>query len=204
MEISFSLQMMIRKQVEPVIKVSLYSNLILSHPHLILLSGFESLTIDPKTGIIYAMLQSATIQDGGDDKTTSRYTRLLAYDVQGNQSTLAGEWVIPLPQSSKGKTRACSEIAFVGDGIFLALSRDGHGRGDDGGDSKSKYKSADLFSIRQATDIHGSKFDDPSNPVATKGKLDKSIVPATYTSFVSFIDDDQLARFGLHNGGFFS
>lgn len=175
-----------------------------SHPHLILLSGFEGLTIDPKTGIIYAMLQSATIQDGGDDKTTSRYTRLLAYDVQGNQSTLAGEWIVPLPQSSKGKTRACSEIAFVGDGIFLALSRDGHGRGDDGGDSKSKYKNADLFSIRQATDIHGSKFDDPSNPIATDGKLDKSIAPATYVSFVSFIDDDQLARFGLHNGAFFS
>jgi len=150
------------------------------------------------------MLQSATIQDGGDDKTTSRYTRLLAYDVQNNQSTLAGEWVVPLPQSSKGKTRACSEIAFVGNGIFLALSRDAHGRGDDGGDDKSKYKGADLFSIRQATDIHGSKFDDPSNPVATDGELDKSIKPATYVPFVSLIDDDQLARFGLHNGAFFS
>lgn len=161
--------------------------------------GFEGLTIDPKTGRIYAMLQSATIQDGGDDKTTSRYTRLLAYDVQNNQSTLAGEWVVPLPQSSKGKTRACSEIAFVGNGIFLALSRDAHGRGDDGGDDKSKYKGADLFSIRQATDIHGSKFDDPSNPVATDGELDKSIKPATYVPFVSLIDDDQLARFGLHN-----
>ena len=62
------------------------------------------------------------------------------------------------------------------------------------------HRNADLFSIAGATDIHGTKFDDPSNPIAKKGKLDKSITPAEYVAFVSFIDDDQLARFGLHNG----
>ena len=61
-------------------------------------------------------------------------------------------------------------------------------------------RQADLFSIAKATDIHGTKYDDPANPVAPKGKLDKSITPATYVSFVDYIDDDQLARFGLHNG----
>ncbi|KAJ3567531.1 hypothetical protein NP233_g6310 [Leucocoprinus birnbaumii] len=160
--------------------------------------GFEGLTIDPSTGRIYAMLQSATIQDGGDDKSTSRYTRLVAYDVQGDTSTLAGEWIVPLPQSSKGNTRGCSEIHFVSDGVFLALSRDGNGRGDD--DDDSDYKNADLFSIKGATDIHGTKFDSPSTPASPGGKLDKSITPATYVSFVSLIDDDQLKRFGLHNG----
>jgi len=46
---------------------------------------------------------------------------------------------VPLPVSNdKGKTRGCSEIAFVGNDIFLALSRDGDGRGGD--DTKSKYK----------------------------------------------------------------
>ena len=63
-------------------------------------------------------------------------------------------------------------------------------------------RQADLFDISNATDIHGTKFDDPSHPIAKDGKLDKSITPATYESFVDFIDDDQLARFGLHNGAF--
>ncbi|KAF5359713.1 hypothetical protein D9756_002857 [Leucocoprinus leucothites] len=160
--------------------------------------GFEGLTIDPTTGRIYAMLQAATIQDGGDDKSTSRYTRLLAFDVQGNQSTLAGEWVVPLPLSPKDNTETCNEIAFVGNGVFFALSRDGDGRGGD--DNNSKYKNADLFSIRNATDIHGTKFDSPAHPIASNGKLDSSITPATYVPFISFVDDDQLARFGLHNG----
>lgn len=62
------------------------------------------------------------------------------------------------------------------------------------------YRQADLFSIANATNIAGSKFDDPSNPVAPGGVLDDSVTPATYVSFVNYIDDDQLARFGLHNG----
>ena len=61
-------------------------------------------------------------------------------------------------------------------------------------------RQADLVDISQATDIHGTKFDDPSHPIAKKGKLDKSITPGTYVSFVNFIDDTQLARFGVHNG----
>ena len=180
--------------------------------------GFESLTFDEKTQTLYTMLQSATIQDGGDSKSTSRFTRLFAYNV-GNpvlKPRLVGEWVVPLPQSSKGNTQACSEIHFVSPGIFLALSRDGDGRG--GGDTKSSYKwafrfrfywnitlksanrQADLFSIASATDIHGSKFDNPANPIAVGGVLDSSITPAKYVSFVNYIDPVQLARFGLHNG----
>jgi len=107
----------------------------------------------------------------------------------------------------------------VSPGIFLALSRDGDGRG--GGDNNSKYKyafafvpnvsknlsysipenrQADLFSIASATDIHGSKFDNPANPVAPGGVLDNSITPAKYVSFVNYVDSTQLARFGLHDG----
>ncbi|KAH9919965.1 esterase-like activity of phytase-domain-containing protein [Epithele typhae] len=163
--------------------------------------GFEGLTADPTGNTLYAMLQSATMQDGGGDKDTERYTRLLAWDVSSPLSgppPLIGEWVVPLPLSSKGKTFPQSEIHFVSEDVFLVLSRDGDGHGGD--DNNSAYKQADLFDISGATDIHGTKFDDPSNPVAPNGKLDKSVTPAQYVGFVSFIDDDQLARFGLHNG----
>lgn len=59
---------------------------------------------------------------------------------------------------------------------------------------------ADLIDISGATDIHGTKFDDPANPVSHKGKLDSAVVPANYVGFVSLINATQLARFGLHNG----
>lgn len=89
------------------------------------------------------MLQSAAIQDGGTDKSTSRFTRLLAYDVTAPllvRPRLKAEFVVPLPLNKKGNTLAASEIHFVSDGLFLVLSRDGNGHGD--GDSKSNFKYA--------------------------------------------------------------
>lgn len=162
--------------------------------------GLEGLTVDSTGNTLYALLQSATIQDGGDDKGSSRFTRLFAWDIS-NPSTvrppLVGEWVVPLPQNSKGNTLGASELHFVSPNIFLALSRDGDGHGGD--DNNSAYKQADLVDITKATNIAGTKFDSSSNPVAKSGKLDKSVTAATYTGFVDMIDDDQLARFGLHN-----
>ncbi|CAE6432243.1 unnamed protein product [Rhizoctonia solani] len=166
---------------------------------------------------LFALLQSATIQDGGGDKDTNRYTRLFAWDISTpGSSRLTGEWVVPLPQSKKGKTYAQSEIYALTLTQFLVLSRDGHGHGDDGNDAKSDYnrdghghgddgndaksdyKQADLFDISDATDIHGTKFDGAA-AVAPKGKLDKTVVPATYVPFVNYLNSTQLSRFGLHN-----
>jgi len=157
--------------------------------------GLEGLTLDTTTNTLYAILQSATIQDGA-----LQYTRLLAYDVSAPTVSvpLVGEWVVPLPLSNSGKVEATSEIHFVSEGVFLCLARDGNGHGGSG--DNIKYKHADLFSIANATDIHGTDFDLPSTPVAPKGVLSKKITPATYVSFVDYADATQLARFGLHNG----
>ena len=163
--------------------------------------GFEGLTASPDGNTLYALLQSATIQDGGDSKETSRFTRFLAYDVSNGVRSvppLIGEWVVPLPQSKKGKTRAQSEVHFVSPNVFLVLARDGDGHG--GSDDKSSYKQADLIDISNATDIHGSVLDDPANPIAVAGVLNATITPATYVSFVDFLNTTQLSRFGLHNG----
>ncbi|KAI0084970.1 esterase-like activity of phytase-domain-containing protein [Irpex rosettiformis] len=163
--------------------------------------GFEGLTIDKATSTLYAMLQTATIQDGGNKKSNSRYTRLLAYDVSSPTTVtpaLKAEYIVPLPQDSDGKTLGSSEIAWVGGDIILALARDGSGHGDD--NATSAYKGIDLVDFSSATNIAGSKFDSHKNAVAPKGKLDKSVTPATYTPFVSLIDTTNLARFGLHNG----
>ena len=86
------------------------------------------------------MLQTAAVQDGGTSRATSRYTRLFAWDASGfhPSNMLKGEWVVPLPLNSKGESLACSEIHFIGNNTFLALPRDGGGRGGDG--LTSNYK----------------------------------------------------------------
>jgi hypothetical protein len=160
--------------------------------------GFEGLTYDPRTQTLYALLQSATIQDGGASKQTSRFTRLLAYSLASHTPALKGEWVVPLPQTSKGATLAQSEVIHLKDGVFMVLARDANGHG--GNDPTSAYKQADLFSIARATDIHGTAFDSPSTPIAVGGLLNPRITPATYVPFLSYLDPVQLARFGLHNG----
>lgn len=168
--------------------------------------GFEGFTSSPDGTTLFALLQSAMIQDGGSDKTTNRYTRLLQYSVSANLVSgmvtapqLVGEYIVPLPQSKKGKTYAQSEIHYLSPTTFLILARDGNGHGDD--DTESSYKQIDLFSIASATNIAGTAFDSLSTPVAPGGVLNSAVTPATYVGFVDMLDDDQLDRFALHNGG---
>jgi hypothetical protein len=114
-------------------------------------------------------------------------------------AVLVEEYVVPLPLSGKGNAQGANEALFVGEGVFLVLARDGDGRGGD--DNKSKYRQADLVSILPpATNIANTDFDSPMFPIAKDGVLNKTITPAAYTSFIDMIDDDELKRFGLHNG----
>lgn len=109
--------------------------------------GFEGLSLDENSQTLWALLQSATVQDGGSDSTTSRYTRLLAFDVTAPLTVrppIIHEYVVPLPISKKNKTRAASELHFVSDGFLLVLSRDGNGHGDSNDDSS--YKS--VFTLK--------------------------------------------------------
>lgn len=68
---------------------------------------------------------------------------------------------MPLPQSSKGKTYAQSEVHYLTSTQFLVLSRDGHGHGDDDDEADSVYKCvqsgcrgrAESFSVSAELDI---------------------------------------------------
>jgi hypothetical protein len=102
-------------------------------------AGFEGLTTSPSGDSLYVLLQSATVQDGGPNKATNRYTRFLKYDVKNlNNIKLEAEYIVPLPQSGKGNTLAQSELLWLNDHQFLVLARDGNGAGDS--DTESKYK----------------------------------------------------------------
>jgi hypothetical protein len=173
--------------------------------------GFEGLAMSPDRKTLFILLQSALIQDldatsSATIRHTRKNTRLLAYDVRGKEPTLTGEYVVQLPQfpdpaSTTGQTltAAQSELHALNDTQFLVLARDS-GNGFSGSGSTSKYRSVDLIDISHATNLAGSKFDSPANPIAPGGALDPTITPALYQKFLDINDNTQLNRFGLRNG----
>jgi hypothetical protein len=163
--------------------------------------GLEALTASPDGKYLYALLQSATMQDGGEKSSTRRNTRLLKYRTSKKKVSFEAEYVVQLPLTPSGKVAGQSEIHFISETQFLILARDsGAGHGQD--ESESKYRNADIFDISKATDIKGKKYDAFGGAVATrKGALNTDITPATYCPWLSYNNNEQLGRFGVHNGG---
>ncbi len=167
--------------------------------------GFEGLSLSPDGRTLFALLQSATRQDGGTGgaSTTRRNTRLLAYDLTGTAPVLRGAYVLQLPttRTAAGATLVCaqSELLAINSTQFLVLARDA-GFGHTYPIPTSTYRKILVYDIAGATNIAGTRFDDPANPIAPGGVLDASITPATRTEFIDINDTVQLAKFGLRNG----
>ncbi|WVQ97554.1 hypothetical protein IAU59_004668 [Kwoniella sp. CBS 9459] len=163
--------------------------------------GFEGLTVSPDGQTLYALLQSGTRQDL-DSNGEGRYTRMFVYDISGTTPTLTHSYVVKLPVTNgKGKTLAQSEVICLLPDAFMLLSRDGKGNGDE--DAESKHKDFMLFNLDGATDIVNTEYTDGVKPVSPGGVLDSSITAIEPTQFIDIIDETQLKRFGLHNGGDF-
>jgi hypothetical protein len=172
--------------------------------------GFEGLTVTGDGKNLYVLLQSAANQEGGLDKKTKRYTRLLKYDISSGTPRYAREFVVPLPlyvdptakPAKNPKTAGQSEIHYVQDGQFFILARDsgaGHGQT---GSSLSVYRHIDVFDTAGATDVSGDAYDCFNCSIASiTGVLNPGIVPTTYCPFLDFNVNSQLNRFGVHNGG---
>ncbi|WP_156898061.1 esterase-like activity of phytase family protein [Methylocapsa acidiphila] len=170
--------------------------------------GLEGLAMSPDRRTLFALLQSALIQDldTSNTKTTRRNTRLLAYDISGRAPRLVGEYVVQLPlyqdQTTK-KTKlliaAQSELFALNDHQFLVLARDSSA-GFTTSNPASVYRSIDLIDISHATNIGGSAYDEPTGSIAPLGVLNSSITPAAYQKFLDINDNAQLNKFGLHNG----
>lgn len=171
--------------------------------------GYEGVDVSPDGKYLYALLQSATIQDGGNDSKTRMNTRLTKYDLTQSPPVLVGEYAVVLPTydtvSSKGKvkvkTAAQSEMRVIAEDIIMVLPRDsdlGHG-GEDG--TEAIFKHVDLYSLSDADNIMG-KYDSINGTIVDSDfNLLSSITPATYYSFIDLLNEDELAAFGLHNGG---
>ncbi|KAI0872437.1 esterase-like activity of phytase-domain-containing protein [Hypoxylon argillaceum] len=175
--------------------------------------GFEGLSVSADGKSLYVLLQAATVQEGGLDKQTERYTRFLKYDVSNKLAPVyAGEWIVPLPlyndptakASKNPKVAAQSEILALDNGQFFVLSRDSNaGNGQDV--TQSVYRQIDVFDIASATDIKAAGTYDCADATcavadADTGVLNSGITVATYCSFLDFNVNAQLNRFGVHNG----
>jgi hypothetical protein len=165
--------------------------------------GFEGLAISPDHKTLFAILQSAAMQDTnpGDIKTTRRYTRLVAYDISGTPKLLH-EYVVPLPLYGDGDRKlvaAQSEMLALDDHRLLLLCRDS-GAGFTGKKDASAYRRVELVDLSAASDIAGGKYDKVGGSVAPMGVLDSAIIPARLGDVLDINNNAELARFGLHNG----
>ncbi|KAF2190995.1 hypothetical protein K469DRAFT_622247 [Zopfia rhizophila CBS 207.26] len=163
--------------------------------------GFEGLTASPDGKSLYVLLQSALQQEGGTKSKNRRNSRLLRYDISKKKPEYEAAYVVQLPVLSNEKVAAQSEIHFISSEQFLVLARDsGAGHGQE--ESQSIYRNADIFDISKATDIKSRSNDAFDGAIASdKGELKKDIKPAEYCPWLSYNDNSQLNRFGVHNGG---
>ncbi|ODQ49356.1 hypothetical protein PICMEDRAFT_14824 [Pichia membranifaciens NRRL Y-2026] len=166
--------------------------------------GYEGMDITPDGKYLFTLLQSATVQDGGDKSKSRMNDRLLKYDISSSPATLVGEYVVVLPtyeENGKTKTASQSEMRIVNENLIMALPRDSDlGRGGEDG-TKAIFKHVDFWSLTDAENIVG-KYDDAGAQIATgKGVLNSDITPATHYSFIDLLDDTELAKFNVHNGG---
>ena len=164
--------------------------------------GLEGLSVSANGRTLYALMQSATRQDGGSGGSSlRRYTRLLEYDIANPATpTLTGEWILPLPLYTQNGVQL---VASVGDLVtlsrrhFLVLVRDGNGRGGDA--PRSLYRAIMIYDTNAATNIAGTAFDSPNTPAAPNGVLAASITPASSAVLVDINDAAQLSKFNLNN-----
>jgi hypothetical protein len=169
--------------------------------------GLEALSISPDGTRLFAILQSATIQDtAGADAATRNNTRVLVYDITKTRTpkTPIGHYVLQLPtvrENGDGQpadvTAAQSEMLALNDHQFLVLARDGNGRGK-GATRAPVFKSVLLVDIAGATNLAGTAYEQDVKSIAPGGVLRPEIIPVRQAELVNLLNPVQLAKFGLN------
>lgn len=171
--------------------------------------GFEGVSVSPDGTKLFALLQSATVQDtNGAMQQTRTNTRLVVYDVSGNATpdNPTAEYVIQLPNytgngggGAVNATAAQSEIIAIDDHRLLVLSRDANGQGSVA-TSPSVYKSILLvdLALNNPTNVAGTPRDVAGGKVTLAGgALDPSITPVSWVEAVNMLDTAQLEKFNI-------
>jgi uncharacterized protein YjiK/2',3'-cyclic-nucleotide 2'-phosphodiesterase (5'-nucleotidase family) len=167
--------------------------------------GLEGMAVSPDNSRLFALMQSALIQDGGAAQT--RYnTRLFVYDIAGanlEDPVLIGEYAVQLPRydlngnnSGLDATASQSEIVALSSTQLLMLPRDGNGLGK-GDTTPPVVKTVDLVDFSAATNILGL-YDAEGNQISPSGTLRTTITPARSTVVVNLLSSTDLAKFGFN------
>ena len=176
--------------------------------------GMEGLSVSPDGTRLFAVLQSAALQDNPTNVAVRRNnTRVLVYDIAGSKTptTPLAEYVLQLPvynNSATGTgnataTAAQSEVLALNNTQFLVLSRDGNGRGTNGNANAIAYKSILLVDVAGATNITGTPFAG-TTPISTtagtngSGALVAGVTPVQQVEMVNMLNTAQLSRFGVN------
>ncbi len=168
--------------------------------------GLEGMSVSPDNTRLFALMQSAVVQDTGAG-TQGRYnTRLFVFDIAGanlEDPVLIGEYAVQLPRydlngngSGLDTTAAQSEIVALGNTQFLMLPRDGNGLGK-GTTDPIVAKTVDLVDFSTATNILGV-YDAEGNQISPAAALLSGITPATSTVVINMLSSTDLAKFGFN------
>ncbi|HEY5706597.1 MAG TPA: esterase-like activity of phytase family protein [Terrimicrobiaceae bacterium] len=173
--------------------------------------GMEGIAVNQDGTRLFALLQSATIQDSGSGNQGRTNSRLLVYDISSSDSPgqPIAQYVIQLPRiddtgsTNNGETvnraGAQSSIVVLNDHQLLVLSRDGNGRGATG---SPVFKSVLLADLANATNIDRS-FDGEGASVAPAGQLQAAVTPIAWTEALNLLGKldlsfAELEKFGLN------
>lgn len=170
--------------------------------------GLEAMAISPDHSRLFAILQSATMQDSrGGGQQARNNTRVLVYDISRGRTPTrpVGHYVLQLPvynsdgDGSPNRTAAQSEMVAISDTQFLVLARDGIGRG--AAPTKSAtpvFKSIIVADLAGATNLAGTPHEQGTEPVARDGALLPGIAPVRQAELVNMLNPAQLARVGMN------
>jgi len=169
--------------------------------------GLEGMSVTPDGTRLFALMQSALVQDtNGTSQQTRNNTRLFVYDIAGanrENPVIVGEYVVKLPQiDSNGGTPALnataaqSEIIALGNSSFLMLPRDGNGLGR-GTTDVIVFKSVQLVDFASATNILGT-YDAEGSVVSPAGVLAPGVNAAASAEIINMLEPTDLAKFGLN------
>jgi hypothetical protein len=172
--------------------------------------GMEGIAISPDGTRLFAMLQSATIQDSGTGNQGRTNTRVLVYDISGGAEVPTDpieQYVVQLPRvdsdlnGSLDRAAAQSGILALDNGKLLILSRDGNGRGATNG--TPVFKSILLADLTTGTNIDGT-YDAAGADLTPSGDtLIGSVTPVAWTEALNMLGKldlgvTELEQFGLN------
>ena len=168
--------------------------------------GLEGMSVSPDGTRLFALMQSALVQDTGPGQQGRFNTRLWVYDVSGanrEAPVLVGEYAVQLPRydlngnaSGLDVTAAQSEIVAISNTQFLMLPRDGNGLGK-GTVDPIVIKSVDLVDFAAASNLMGLHAGEGAQ-ISPAGVLLGSVTPARSIRVINLISSSDLAKFGFN------